>query len=502
MNRPLGLALLLLAASTARAEDAGSIHVRGGPGLQVWLDGKFRGTTRGEDGCRIEGVEAGRHLLKVVRDGFQPRVVRIEVLGGKLATFEPPGFEAPIVIRRSDDFDFKDDDRNTARFAVETIPMRCTIDCETLDWVGIDKPGGCWIAEGLAVGEHTIRFTLDGKALEFTGRFDAGSQTCLRVDFPAAKTTVVKPGPSLTITKTARRELGVAVARVGFADEGKRLWTVGWRTFSLLSTKDLEPVPAAGPRADYLRTCALCVRDDGVTAFSALPEGRLVAWDTGSGEEKFSLIMRELNAPEAAVVLPGGERIAVADLAGVQVFDLKSRSRSWQYRPDNPKAIQSDRVQFSADGSRVFHIADLQHLHVCDAATGDVRREFESPAHAVSRFTTCPGRDLLAVALEDGGVRLWNPESGEVVHTLPQSQLPHRGTEPRVAALAASGAGLLAVCTWPENDLEFWDLRTGRRVGTLDAGLDAGSSLAFDGTGSLLATATSKGDVKIWSVER
>ena len=79
MRRAHWMCLLLVMGMTA-VSFAGDIQVSCPPDLRIYLDDKFKGTSNAmEDGLFLANVPAGAHTIRVEKDGFLPKNIRIEV---------------------------------------------------------------------------------------------------------------------------------------------------------------------------------------------------------------------------------------------------------------------------------------------------------------------------------------------------------------------------------------------------------------------------------------
>jgi len=71
---------LFFVMSVVAVSFAGDIQVSCSPGLRIYLDDKFKGTTNAmEDGLFLANVSSGAHTIRVEKDGFVPQNIRIEV---------------------------------------------------------------------------------------------------------------------------------------------------------------------------------------------------------------------------------------------------------------------------------------------------------------------------------------------------------------------------------------------------------------------------------------
>ncbi|HEY7426954.1 MAG TPA: protein kinase [Gemmataceae bacterium] len=204
---------------------------------------------------------------------------------------------------------------------------------------------------------------------------------------------------------------------------------------------------------------AAAFRPSGGTIASVVgPEFRL--WDADSGEVVHERILP--GSFHRLAFRPDGERLVLGGADGsVVVWDV-SACREILRRSLHDKRIAG--LAFSPDGRTVASAA------------------------------------IAAIAAPDqwskrGEVKLWDAESGTVVHTLrtPGGQGFHSvAFHPKRALLATGGE---------DNMVRLWDTSKGELIGGLTGHRTAVSCVAFSPDGKFLVSAASNGTLKIWDVE-
>jgi predicted NACHT family NTPase len=110
------------------------------------------------------------------------------------------------------------------------------------------------------------------------------------------------------------------------------------------------------------------------------------------------------------------------------------------------------------------------------------------PAHSVA-FS--PDGLLLATALLDGTIELWDAKTGKCVRTL-------EGHSHDANSVVFSPDGRLIVTASGDHTNKVWDTQTGLCVRTLEGHTREVNSVAFSPDGSLLATASDDNTAKVW----
>ena len=514
------VACFAFACSALPAEDAGAIHVQAEPGLQVWLDRLHRGMTKGTDGFRLEGIEPGRHLLKVVSLGLQPRVTWIEVKPGEVASYEPHGFEPPIVSRSADDLVFRDDDRNTARLAVELLPMNCRVDCDTLDIHEFETGGGCWVLEGIPAGEHRFRFYHGPSSVEYVGDFTAGKEVTLRVD-PAAGTVVQDRGSArVGLKEMCHRRIGAGWSFVGFSADGERFWSLDPGRLDVYSARDGAWVERPRVEDRDVLERAIFVTGAAEKILSLPRNPRL----TDPGERnrrraaqplrRFDVSSGTKDAVGAVELDPGWEDWDASHDAGlvaqwcfdrIEVWNLDHGTRLWEARSRTATSVPGSVLAFSTDDRFLLTAGGADRkLQVYDARTGKWLTWAPFRREVPLRILPAGDGEHAAILCRSGRLVIWSPSSNSILGTIPADATAANLVEPYSFPPALSSKGLLLLAAGPEGRLELWDYRTGRRLRTLPDPVEDGGRAVFspDGGRLLVAEKAGMGRVTVYEIER
>jgi WD40 repeat protein len=216
-------------------------------------------------------------------------------------------------------------------------------------------------------------------------------------------------------------------------------------------------------------------------------------WRVRTGEQLACLQKHDRGVEEVAFS-PDGRLLASAGCDRViQLWDTAT------YQPVRTLAGHSDEVQclaFSPDG-RVLASGDTGHaLRLWRVEDGQALapHEAQDEQHD-SRVAgvSLSVRGVLASAAHDGSVRLWDLDSGRLLHRL-------SGHRSSALCVAFSPDGTLLASGGLDDKLLLWDAATGGRTGSIQLGADV-SSLAFSPDGRLLAAGGSTGVLWVWSLE-
>ncbi len=386
---------------------------------------------------------------------------------------------------------------------------------------------GSWNFSILRDGIELLTFTDDGKTLVAGG--------CVHSDRAGCTTLGVKFWDVAT-----RRESRKPVAwefgnfnelRRAFSPNGERLFTMVkdgtakvWDTTSGKELFDLSKEKAVFPAA---------FSSDGGTLSTMNESESVMLWDVSAGKARLSLD-GQIGKPTGLAFSPEGNRLAAfskgmlkmwdAD-SGVELLTLSGHKdviNSVAFSPDGEfiATASDDRttkmwditpskelltlyeselgglyagVMFSADGTRLS-IASYDSVKQLDSNSGKELRSLDAGSR-VYGFDYSPDGKLLAAALSDGKVKIWDTTSGQ--NTLVISDASSRIG---VYAVAFSADGKL-LATGSDMAARIWDATTGKELHNLSDNLGQVFSVAFSPDGQYLATTSAENLAKLWDVK-
>ncbi|WP_329537955.1 hypothetical protein OG568_57700 (plasmid) [Streptomyces sp. NBC_01450] len=174
------------------------------------------------------------------------------------------------------------------------------------------------------------------------------------------------------------------------------------------------------------------------------------------------------------------------------------RSFGWPGRQNDAAAL----VTFTPDGRTLTTASSLGHgVDLWNVATGHTRKNLlADPETSVSQdpeATTealSPNGRILAVASQDGTLRLWDTATGRLRRSLATPS----GTAAGVTSLAFSPDGRTLATGGDDRTIRLWDTGTGRPRATLPPLSGIVTSVAFNTDGRILAAGGQDGTLRLW----
>lgn len=192
------LALMILMAAPLVGAD---IQVTCEPGLKVYLDGTFVGTSNArEDGLVLTGVPEGPHTIRVEKPGFMPQgfnvVVANEPIEIRVAAFDPV---LPTGAGKRPES--APPEKRVGNLVVTSAPQNCTVE---VDGVSQWKDTPFLDVGALAPGKHSVKFSKEEfQPISTVITMQPGAEITVRGDLKNGKVEVTHEGKgSLRVIST------------------------------------------------------------------------------------------------------------------------------------------------------------------------------------------------------------------------------------------------------------------------------------------------------------
>ena len=331
-----------------------------------------------------------------------------------------------------------------------------------------DRTSYVWEVEGVEQGQRvaklvghdgavtSVAFSPDGASIR-TGSAD-GTERIWDTRFEQELLPLGSHrGGAVTASFGDRGRLAVSAG----ADGKARIWDV--------RTRRLLHLLVSGRRVTDAR-----LTPNGRFAVTAGSNGAAL-WDARTGARLRMLPVS--GAVSVARFSPDGHLVVTGSDGDVQLWRTNGGGLVWT---EEQAGAVADAV-FAADGKTVA-TAGRDGANIWSTQGGS-RHLFRSPG-GVSDVAFSPDGSLVAAAGLDGKARLWDAETGHLIHVLQASKLPLTEVvfSPDGRLLLTTGLGLV-------NNVQTWDVRTGSLLHSLVGHFGSVSGGAFSPDGRWLVTA-------------
>jgi WD40 repeat protein len=297
-----------------------------------------------------------------------------------------------------------------------------------------------------------LAFSPDGTTLASGSRSELGECSVRLWDVATGRTTT-------TLTAKAKeREDGYTSGAVAFSPDGKILaaanwwgkvwlWDLGTRTGRMLPNTPrqmMRPVVGFSP-------------DGRTVALGGTCDPKLFRWDVATSKRYDPLVVNGEDETEwgvqALAYLPDGKTLLTTSGDVIKVWDhatgkntatvrLKDTARGAAFSPDR-KTV--------ATGIRTGDPVRFRGVTVWEVGTGKARLTITGLPDDVSTLAYSPDGKTLAIACEDGTVKLWDSATGKELGTL-------KGHTGSVECLAFSPDGKTLAAPGEDNTILLWDV--------------------------------------------
>jgi len=181
------------------------------------------------------------------------------------------------------------------------------------------------------------------------------------------------------------------------------------------------------------------------------------------------------------------------DLRGFEWRYLWGKSRGEQFKTLAGHSNYVNCVAYSPDGAMLASGSSDHTVKLWNANTGELLATCAGHSNAVRSVAFSPDGKLLASGGEDRVVQLWDARTFEVVRTF-TNHSPYLAFSDRYLALATRGD----IWGYDGGVVQIWNYTNGQMVAELP---ESGNRAAFSPDGKILATANSRGVVKLWNLD-
>jgi WD40 repeat protein len=260
------------------------------------------------------------------------------------------------------------------------------------------------------------------------------------------------------------------------------------RIRDLASGSDIDHHPYEG-RPRYIRALAFSPDSKYLAMGGTEPGILMLDLRTGSIAPAVGMPMGKINE---LAYSPDGRTLAASsvDDRSIVLCDPTSMSQRFVLHGDAPFLC----IAFSPDGGTLAAGGSRGTISLWDVATGTERLRLHGESSPVFSVTFSPSGAMLASAtVFDGKIRVWDQNSGGLVHVLEGHRF---GTN----AIAFLRDGTTLVSGGGDGMLRFWRVKTGQQTLRLDGQSTALLSLACSADGKSLAAIAIDSDVRLWEL--
>jgi WD40 repeat protein/serine/threonine protein kinase len=230
---------------------------------------------------------------------------------------------------------------------------------------------------------------------------------------------------------------------------------------------------------------------DGKYLATAGEDSSVRIWETGTGRQRTAYENHNLGVSQVAFHPNGTEVCSASQDTTIRIWNVKSATDRLVIQTHSEGGRMTG-MALSPDGARVAAAIVAQGCRIWDTRTGELLQTSREPA---SRLAFSPQGDRLVLAGDRSPIRIWDWASDKII------VLDDEGSEDEIAVFHPEGR-LLASADGADGMLTVWDTQTGEPLRKFVGHLDGVHDLAFEQSGTRLASAGKDGTVRIWDAGR
>ncbi len=217
---------------------------------------------------------------------------------------------------------------------------------------------------------------------------------------------------------------------------------------------------------------------------TACGDGSLRAWEVPSGD-----LLRSFEGHSESILAlawdRGGEKIATGSVdRSLRIWDVAS-GEQLRVLADLPTSVTP--VAWDPAGERLAYGCESE-VRISDAVSGRLLLTLEGHEKWAKEAVWDPTGERIATSCAKLGVRIWDADSGQLLHTLEREH---------VRSLAWDPAGE-KLCLGTFNSIEIWEVATQKLWGLLAEASWGAGRLTWHPEGRQIAAEAHGGAVKIW----
>jgi WD40 repeat protein len=154
-------------------------------------------------------------------------------------------------------------------------------------------------------------------------------------------------------------------------------------------------------------------------------------------------------------------------------------------------------VAFAPDGRMLASAHQRNVIRIWNPQSGQLIRTLEDHTAAVRSIAFSPNGRQLASAGDDKTIRLWDVATGRILRVIPASSAPVYSI-----AFSPDGRHVASGADGSRDSVKLWSVETGEAVRTIEASYSSSRSIALSRDGRLLATTVwSRKAVRLWDID-
>ncbi len=241
------------------------------------------------------------------------------------------------------------------------------------------------------------------------------------------------------------------------------------------------------------RGVGITYSSDGKTLATASDDGTVRLWNVDASPEVLTLRGHSNSVGGVLYKKKGEQLITVSDDGVIKFWDAHSGK---ELKSSDARTLPVRGISIDREGNRLATSSNDGKIIIWEIS-GDILKpiqSFEGNTIGVG-VALSPDGAMVAIALDDNTVKLWDIKSGESLNTF-------KGHEEFVYGLAFSPDGTRLATASDDKTIRLWDVNSVNQYQDFLGHKAPIRGIAFDPEGKLLVSVSVDGSGKIWDIEK
>lgn len=254
-----------------------------------------------------------------------------------------------------------------------------------------------------------------------------------------------------------------------------------------LARQDGVPLYTLTAHNEFIQ--ALAFSPDGGYLLTGDLSGRLILWDTTTGEEVRRFALE--SGVRALAFAPDGVHFMVGTMEGwLYYWDASADQPAYELYGHDGAVVS---LSFNPDGTRLVSSGFDGAVYVWDVEAGVALISYGGHKGFVNALAFLPNGVTVLSASDDTRVQHWNVDTGQTISVL-------AGHRDSVSAVAVHPSGQYAISASFDGGLRLWDLNSAQLVQVYQDEHSVAGMVFNQNTGRAV-TALGSGQLRVWNVQ-